>query len=195
MTETFFPCVIPSVARCVGVLDALCIHDQQPGLCATPQFLAGRANLDFFKARSNTLIPSWSGRLHLAKYECTVTSFGELPGQHRPLAARAQQVQCRTKHFVQVQRRGLRVRLRTLCSGGQNFFKLFFADVTVVGCSHGRIFSSPRIVDTFLRHGQLDFVQKNLFARAPGVQIKVNISLFHAVVRWKLRVLVANCAE
>ena len=31
-----FSCVIPSVARCVSVLDALCIHDQQPGLCAAP---------------------------------------------------------------------------------------------------------------------------------------------------------------
>lgn len=36
-------------------------------------------------ARSSTLIPSWSGSLHLAKYECTVRHFGNSPGSiHAP---------------------------------------------------------------------------------------------------------------
>ena len=37
---------------------------------------------DFFNARSKTLMPSWSGSLHLAKYECTVHHLGKSLGRN-----------------------------------------------------------------------------------------------------------------
>ena len=54
---------------------ALRVHDQECPACASPLSGTGLVNY-IFKARSSTLIPSWSGLLHLTKYECTAGHFG-----------------------------------------------------------------------------------------------------------------------
>ena len=73
---------------------------------------------DFFKARSKTLMPSWSGSLHLAKYECTVRHLGKSLGRNlhwQPVRSRYSTAQ-NTSYWSTA--RGL-VRQRTLCSRGR----------------------------------------------------------------------------
>ena len=69
-------CVIALQARRVRVRHALRVNGQERAAGVAPQFLAGRANLDFFKASSSRLPPSRAAA----------------PGQ----------VQHRTEHLVQV---------------------------------------------------------------------------------------------
>gem|GEM_PF-6570197 len=73
-------CVITFVDRRVRILHALRVDDQKCAACVALQFLAGRANLIFFKACSSRRPPS-RGSLHLAKYECTVLHFGKALGK------------------------------------------------------------------------------------------------------------------
>ena len=125
MPETFVPGSI-ALERCrvrvrvrVLILHALRIHDQQRRLCAAPQFQTGRANLDFFKARSkgaDTVLVGLAAPL--AKYECTVRHLGKIAGQKPPLAARAQQVQHGAEHLMQVHRPGLGTSAHAAAAGG-----------------------------------------------------------------------------
>jgi hypothetical protein len=81
---------------------------------------------DFFKACSSTLLPCWSGSLHLAKYECTVRHFGKSLGSilhWQPLRSRYSTAQNTSYKSTVV---GL-VRRRTLCNNGRissNFSRL-----------------------------------------------------------------------
>ena len=97
---------------------------------------------DFFKARSRTLIPSWPGSLHLAKYECTVRHLGKSLGKNRhwqPVRNRYNTAQKTSYKSTVV---GL-VRLRTLCSrGGADLFELLSADIAGVFFPHAGILDS-----------------------------------------------------
>lgn len=102
---------------------------------------------DFFKARSKTLIPSWSGSLHLAKYEWTVRHFGNSLGKNlhwQPVRNRYSTAQ----HLIQVHRRGFGASAHVL-QQEPDFFKFLSADVAGVTLSHCDIFASKgKIVNT-----------------------------------------------
>ena len=73
---------------------------------------------DFFNARSKTLIPSWSGSLHWAKYECTVRHLGNSLGKNLPWQPVRSRYSTAQNTSYRSTARGL-VRQRTLCSRGR----------------------------------------------------------------------------
>ena len=106
---------------------------------------------DFFNARSKTLMPSWSGSLHLAKYECTVRHLGKSLGRNlhwQPVRSRystAQNTSCRSTAW------GL-VRRRTLQQQEVDLFKLLAADVAGVCLSHCTTFGEKGTIVNMLLH-------------------------------------------
>ena len=117
------PSVISLKSRCVRVLDALRIDDQERAAGVATQFLAGRANLIFFKACSSRLPPSRCS-LQITKYECTVRHLENSLDSMRhwqPLLSRYS-----TAKNTSYSSTGLGlVFLRALSSNGLMFWKLF----------------------------------------------------------------------
>src|SRR5438105_3633380 len=91
--------VIPLAISRIGVLYALCIHDQEGWLGVAPPFLAGRANLIFLRP-----VPGRSCRADPARSILQSTnapsSIWENPSATSATATTPQQIQHRTQHFV-----------------------------------------------------------------------------------------------
>lgn len=94
-------CVMALLRRCLRVLHALCIHDQEGGCMRCSPVSCGSRQLDFFQSLRQQADALLIEPTSLGKVRMHRLPFWKVAGPGPPLAAVAQQVRNRAEHLIQ----------------------------------------------------------------------------------------------